>query len=46
MSNTVFLIGAIIISGYSSWRGTCLLLLVGIVADIVSKLPIKFVVRR
>jgi hypothetical protein len=46
MSNTIFLIGAIIISDYSSWRGTCLLLLVGIVADIVSAMRIKIVGRH
>ena len=43
MSNTIFMIGAIVVKGDIPWITICLLVAVGVVADIVSMMNLKLV---
>jgi hypothetical protein len=46
MSNTIFILGAIIIKGDIPWLTICLLVAVGVVADIVSMMKLKLVRKQ
>jgi len=43
MSNTIFMIGAIVVKGDIPWLTICSLVAVGVVADIVSMMKLKLV---